>query len=306
MSMRKKSRITDRPQNTLEFLRGGETVPSPLLRQRMADVRRSRQARFKEKGGIQREAAKYLSKIQPLPDFGRAPQVARAVDGLLGISGRLASRKVVAPRVAPEAPGLLTGLLGGRTTPPYDYADSFDGIGLGNPELSVSADKNSGQMSFSLVSDHDAPSDGYAYADMGIFVRPLFGSAILRAWATPAFAFSWWTNSISQSTPAGSFALGGLEIIGDADSVPVSAVQHLPLWDVNESPGLSFDFGSNAGFALAVQMNVQAGQQYALYVYCEGAINASGWPGSLAGSNLVITLPSIQWELELVSLPSRL
>jgi hypothetical protein len=302
MDMRRKRRGTDRRGNALELLHGGETVPARLLRQRMVEIKQSLEAQFKEKGALQRDAAKYRSKLQPVPAFtGGDPQVARAVDGLRGISGRLARRKLIAPRVAREAPAILTGLLGVRVTPPYDYADAFDGIGFGSPELSALADKNSGQMSFTIVADDDAPSDGYAYAAMGIFLRPLFGPAILRAWANPAFAFSWWTNSISASAPAGSFALGGLQIIGETDSVS----QHLPLWHVNESQELSFDFGSNPGYPLVVEMNVDVGQQYTLNVFCEGAVNASGWPGSLAGSNLSINVPSIVWELSLRPLVSQ-
>jgi hypothetical protein len=54
--MRNKSRRTDREGSTLEFLRGGKTVPEAFIRKRMAYVKRSLTERYKETGGVEQQA----------------------------------------------------------------------------------------------------------------------------------------------------------------------------------------------------------------------------------------------------------
>ena len=72
-----------------------------------------------------------------------------------------------------------------------------------------------------------------------------------------------------------------------------------PAESESESQELDFDFGSNSGYLLMAEMNVEPDQVYEVTVFCEGAADGKGWPGSVAGSNLSITLPSITWEFAL-------
>ncbi len=302
--MRKKSMGTGSRGAALEFLRGGKTVPEGLVRRRMADVKRRVKARFEEKNALQRQAAQYWSRIQK--PIGEDAEAARAVDGLRGIDERLAKRKLIVPAAPREVAGILAGSYSVRVTPPYDYAfagSSFVFPPVGNPDSAASADKNSGQLSCSIATDHANPSYGSPYAEMGIYFHPLFGPAILRVWANPAFAFSWWANSISAASPAGSFGHGWLEIwiLQAGGSGPLYwRFQDFASWDVYAKQELEFDFGSNPGSAVFGQLQVDPSYVYGLSVSCECEATGSGWPGSLAGANLSITVPSITFEVDLM------
>ena len=303
--MAKSKHKTDSQDSALEFLRGGRSVPEGLVRRHMAQVKRTTSARLREKTALQREVAKYWGKIQkPISKSGGDEKVKRAVDGLRGISEQLAKRKVSAPVVATEAPGILVGHFVVKVTPPYDYAFVWTEPLLGNPDLAASADQNSGQLSCHAVTDNGSPSPsaGFAYAETGVYFRPI-APATIRVWSAPAVGFSWWTNSLNQNSPVISIGSGGLAIYGQEGSIygTGSAFQtFLTDWDEEMVQTLRFDFGSSfAGEPQAVEMEVDPSSWYVLFVGCNCSVAGQGWPGSIAGSNMSVTVPSITFEVDL-------
>lgn len=283
--------------NVLELLGIGKGAPKELVRQRMAQVKRNLEARRKEKSGLGQEASKYWSTIEgPIAKVvGGDAQVARAVDGLRGISERVAKRKLVVPKTAGKVPGILAGSLVGRVPAPYDYAFSFTS---GDPS-SASADKSSGQMS--AIAPPTALT-GFAYAEMGIYLRPLL-PMLVRAWVSPAFAFSWSANSISAATPAESAGDASLQIDCEEGTFGPGSFDSNDYvhWNVNYiTRALAFDFGSSAGSLAQVQAFTDPSQSCVLFVNCTVNTFAKGWPGSLASASLAVTVPSITFELVLI------
>lgn len=72
--------------------------------------------------------------------------------------------------------GIIAGRFAATITPPFDYAFSEQDLPawgplpfVGNPTLSGSANKDTGQISNSAVTDYQAASRGNVYSEMGIF-----------------------------------------------------------------------------------------------------------------------------------------
>lgn len=176
-----------------ELLHGGKPVPQGLMRRHVADLKRKLETRFKEKSALQQEAQKYFAQLQnsssaPAPD---SPEAKRALNGLLQITKRLASRKLARPLGVAQIGGILAGHYTLNVVPPYDYSDSWTSVGFGNPTLSASADKSSGEMTCSVASNYTAKSGGEAFSALGIYFHPAFQSGTLRASISPSFLFSW-------------------------------------------------------------------------------------------------------------------
>ncbi|HMH17467.1 MAG TPA: hypothetical protein VK572_04890 [Burkholderiales bacterium] len=299
--MRNKSRRTDREGSTLEFLRGGKTVPEAFIRKRMAYVKRSLTARYEETNGIERQALKYFGQIQK-PRPVKDPKAARAMEGLLGIHKKLAKRKLAAPKLAGEVGGILGGSFSVKVVPPFDYAYTIPFLTAGNPSLVGSANKNTGQMSGSAVSDFQNRSFGSMYTEMGIYVRPTFSPSMLRVSASPAFSIEWWTNSLYADSAVRSFGSGLLGIYAQQGEIGPSrgAVSIFDSWDQQATQQIQFDFGSNPHIPVSTQLEVDPSFSCVVFVSTTTHVETVGWPGSLAGSMMSVTLPSITYELDLI------
>ncbi len=294
--MPKQSKGTEWRGNALEFLRGGKTVPAGFLRRRMAAVKRSMAERFKVKNAIEQETAKYWSQIQePARPIGTDPQVVRAMDGLLGIHKKLAKQKLAAPKVAAALGGFFPGRFAAKVTPPYDYAFAYSG----------SADKNTGQASGSAVTDPQSPSTGdvFAYTEMGIYFRPMFGPATLtlKASASPAVSLEWWTNSLYPDSKVLSWGSGCLGIWAALGRWSInSAEANFASWDEESTQEVHFDFRSIPPAPVSAELEVDNSMFCVMYVATFNRVRGVGWPGSLAGSMMSITVPSITFELDLI------
>jgi len=298
--MAKKSKGRDWHGGPIEFLRGGKDFPKSLLRSRIAEVKRRLSTQFKEKSAIQREAAQYWSKLAP--PIPKGPEATRALNGLRGISDQLAKKKLVVPAPPAQQSRIIGPNFFATVTPPYDYAFALPQGNLQGE--AASADKNSGQLSVSAVTDFAKPSSPFAYAETGIYFRPVVPAG-LRVWASPAFAFSWSVNSLSMAYPAEADILGSLTILGEqgTDFGPRrTASQFFPGPNgVSESitQGLAFDFQSNPGTPLFAELEVDPSFFYVLYVCCDCDVIGEGWPGSLATASLSVTVPFITFEVSL-------
>lgn len=303
--MPNKTKANWKGTNAIDLLRGGKTAPDALVRSRIASVKRSLALRNKEDQAIKKPAAEYWRQIQkptiPLP---HDPQTVKALDGLLGIHKKLAKQKLAAPKVAAELGGILPGHFGAKVTPPFDYAYTIPVADSGNPALVGSANKTTGQLSSSAVTDFAAPNQGYVYSEMGIYLHPMFGPATLRVSASPALSIEWWTNSINAEDTVistGNSALGIWAQQGLVGPVNSAVANSLTDWDEECTGQILFDFGSNPHEPLSVELQVDPSFTCLLFFATQTLVQGVGWPGSLAGSVISVTLPSITFELDQIS-----
>ncbi|HLK50317.1 MAG TPA: hypothetical protein VKT49_19375 [Bryobacteraceae bacterium] len=293
---------TSSRRQPFELLRGGK-VPQAFLQRRIADARRTLEGRFHHKDAITRQYAKYWGQIQkPTKPVERSPRAAQAIEGLLALHKKLARKRLAAPPVLGEIGGIFPGRFGATVTPPFDYAFTIPFLSSGNPALTGSANKNTGQLTGSAITDSQAPSAGSMYTEMGIYLHPMFGPAILTVSAHPAFSIEWWTNSLSTDATVVSFGQAGLGIYAQTGEIGPTNGAFSPFdsWDEEITQQLLFDFGSNPHIPVSVQLPVDPSFNCALFISTVNHVQGVGWPGSLAGSMLSVTLPSITFELDAI------
>jgi hypothetical protein len=291
----KRSKTSD-DAGVLKFLRtGGSKMPADLKSQRVADVKRNLSERYERGRGIERQGAKLWSQLQNTD----APSNQKALDGLLGIHKKLAGTKVVAPKLGVETGGWLPGRITAKVTPPFDYAITIPNVISGNPTVSGSCNTN-GQLSGSAVtaSAHGLNAGSF-YSEMGIYFHPVTAGMLYLS-STPAFSFQWWTNSLNTalvrsfgSAQLGIFTLDRLGNVGGG------AAMAMKQWDEQMTQQIRFDFGSNPGTPLAVQLNVNPTLIYALFVSIDVHVEGVGWPGSLAGAVMSVTVPSFTYQFDM-------
>jgi len=288
-------------RKALELLRGGK-MPDAFLRRRIADVKRTMTARFQEKEAIDKQYARYWGQIHKAPKTDPGPRVTQAMNGLLGIHKKLARNKLTPPEILGGIGGVLAGRFGATVVPPFDYAFTIPFLNYGNPSLTGSANKNTGQISGSAVSDFQAASFGTMYTEMGIYFHPIFGPANLYVSAHPAFSIEWWTNSLFADSTVVSLGEGALGIYAQQGEIGPSTGGFAPFdsWDEEMTQQVRFDFGSNPHIPVAVEAQVDPSFNCAIFVSTVNHVQNVGWPGSLAGSMMSVTLPSITFELDLI------
>jgi hypothetical protein len=291
----KRSKTSD-DAAVLKFLRtGGSKMPADLKSQRVADVKRSLTERFEHGRGIERQGAKLWSQLQKTD----GPHNQKALDGLLGIHKKLAGTKIVAPKLGAEAGGFLPGRITAKVTPPFDYAITIPNVISGNPTVSGSCNTN-GQLSGSAVTaSARGLNAGSWYSEMGIYFHPVTAGT-LHVSSTPAFSFQWWTNSLNTSLVRsfGSAQLG-IFTLDRLGNVGGGAAMAMKQWDEQMTQQIRFDFGSNPGTPLSVQMNVNPTLIYALWVSLDVHVEGIGWPGSLAGAAMSVTVPSFTYQFDI-------
>jgi hypothetical protein len=132
----------------VEFFRGGKAIPENLVRRCIADVREKRTAQLERASATRRQMAKYLSQLQKSsgPDQSD-PHTAKALDGLLGMHKKLAGQKLAVPKMPGGLGGILSGTISATVVPPFDYDVTIPTVIDGDPTVTLSADKDTGQMS---------------------------------------------------------------------------------------------------------------------------------------------------------------
>jgi len=301
--MGSKSKASKDGADILKFLRGGKPMPESFLRRRMADAKRTLEASFKEKYAIDKQYAKYWNQIyKPSKPDNHDPQTAQGLDGILSVHKKLAKQKLLAPRVLGGFGGIIPGRFGATITPPFDYAYSLAFLDSGSPTLTGSANKTTGQSSGSAISNSTAPSAGSIYTEIGIYLHPMFGPAVLSVSAHPAFSIEWWTNSLNTNSPVRAFGAGALGVYAQTGEIgPTTGVDAVfDSWDEQATQTVLFDFGSNPHIPVSAQVQVDPSFECAIFVATTTHVEAIGWPGSLAGSMMTVTLPSITFELEMI------
>ncbi|HYU01717.1 MAG TPA: hypothetical protein VEK85_15155 [Gemmatimonadales bacterium] len=282
---------------------GGKAAPEAVVRRGMVDLQQRLAAEFRTARTAQVEHARRMAAINaPLVEvISKEARVRAAVQALRQLDRRLGVRKLAAPRLVREEERVSLGSISATRTPPYDYPWTWS-AGSGAPAISVAANRNTGQMSFSIW-NASKDASGSAAAALGIYFRPVVTNGILRLSSSPAFNYSWWTYCVFASAHSDGFIglyVGRYTLAGGFDGAPVD--QRISLWsDDSWWSGAGSHSGSSSGYPLFAQLNVDSSHWYALWVWCGGRASGAGWgglfSGSGAGSNLSVTVPSIFWEL---------
>ncbi len=307
--MPSRDKHTGQDKRALEFLRGGKGIPENVVRQHLTNVREKRKAQLEQATGTKQQMAKHLSVIQKPSKIDLAdPQTAKAVDGLLALHKKLAGQKIPPPKIPGDIGGIFPGTISAKVVPPFDFDAKIPTVLAGNqPTLSGSTDKNTGQMSVSCITaTQHGFNGGSMFTNVGIYFHPM-SAGTLTVHATPKFSFQRWTNSLGTS-PVRSFGSGGLSIFGvDVESqttggvgtIKTTAGQQFFSWDENEVGQVRFDFGFDLQTSVSAQIDVDHTLVYLLFVDADTHVEGIGWPGSLAGAVMSVTVPFISYDFEL-------
>ena len=307
--MPSKKKRTSLQGNALQILRGGKAVPRDLVHRCIADLQQKRKAQLDQRNSTERKMAKYLGQAQGSGKSDtKDPRVTQSLDSLLGIHQKLAKQKLVAPQVPGGFGGILPGHITVTVVPPFDYDVIIPTVLAGNqPTLDGSSDKNTGKMSASAITaTQPGFNGGSMYTTVGVYFHP-FGPGTLTVHATPKFSFQWWTNSIRPTALVRSFGSGALTIYGvdvasqttgGVGTIVSGASTQFKLWDENETAQVRFDFGFDLQAPTSVQLDVNHNLVYLLFVEADVHVEGVGWPGSLAGAKMAVTVPSITYDFE--------
>jgi len=245
----------------------------------------------------------------PIGGDKRDPGQSYALQGLLAMHEKLAKQKLAAPKVPAGLGGLLPGQIVVTTVPPFDYGVIIPGR-LAGPDATLegAADKATGMMSGSAISaSQKGFNGGSMYTTVGVYFHP-FGPGTLTVHATPRYSFQWWTNSIGANSLVRSFGSGGLTVYGvdvasqttgGVGTIVSTAGQTFGLWDENMTDQVRFDFGFDLQAPVSVQLDVNHDLVYLIFVEADVHVEGIGWPGSLAGSKLSVTLPSLTYDFRM-------
>lgn len=291
--MRKRSNEGEVRAQVLELLQGGEPIPKNVGRN-MSKAHLD--AWFQETSKLQQQAAKLRSKIEKSrAKAAGGREAARAIDELRAITDKMAKRKPALPALPLQIPGIRWGSYSLLATPPYWRAQDVTGDVTGNPEISSSANAETGELSCRVVTDSKHPSGGEAGAYMSVYFRPLFGPANLRIHANMDIDFAWWVNSLG---PAAISRAQGLMRVYVDDTFQVAARAAFLGWSMYKEGELDFNFGSVPGPSWSLSLPVSRNHYYKLVFSLQCFASASGWPGSLAGTQVNMRIPSVTFDVE--------
>jgi hypothetical protein len=294
--MTKSNRARKQRERDFESLRGG-SLPEGVAQRQFAKISRKLSVEARAKAATRQQAAKLLRQAQPRSRGTRDTAVTQAESGLLGISERLARQKLAVPRRPIVQPGFW-GSYTLRFTPPYTALGSVSvgdtNVQSGGPMISASGVDALGQMSCSVATNYTKPSSGTASNLLGVYFRPMFGSATATISFDSQIAFSWYVNSIhnSEAYSEGQGLIQLYQYDGTFDEPSLRRGAYLG-WSEDAVNGLDFDIISEAGPTWSLEAPVSSSHFYFVVIRLSCEASGSGWPGSLAGANAVVTVPSI-------------
>jgi hypothetical protein len=294
--VRKSKKVTKQTYSDFEALQGG-ILPANLVRRQLADVQRKLSAEFEEENALRLQGTTLYNQVAPPVYNGETAETEKTLDGLRRFTERLAKRKLaVAPKI--RLPPDVWGRYSLRFTPPYTglggVAAGQLGPVTGSPTLSATGVDSLGQMTCSVDTNFDKPSSGTAANLMGVHFKPLFKNATARISFDSQLAFSFYMNSIRDkiATARGQ----GLIQLFQFDSAFVQpALQRGAFIGFNQiaENELDFDIHSDAGPTWSLQAPVSSDHFYFVVISLSCSASGAGWPGSLAGSKVSVTVPSI-------------
>jgi hypothetical protein len=283
-------------QGEFALLQGGK-LPEGAVRRHLAGLKQKLAAETKEKLAIRQQAAKYLNDVQPPAGDGRGAKITQAENGLRAITERLAKQKLPAPRklIRPPIPVWRTYTL--NFTPFYSGLGTYS-VGqissvTGDP-ISASGVDDLGQMTCTVETNYDSPSSGTASNLLGVYFRPLFGPATVQISFDSQIAFWWYVNSIrNKLSIAEAQGLIQLYQYDGAFLQPARRQGAFLGFSVDGYNSLDFDVVSETGPTWYLEAPVSSENFYFVVISLTCTASGFGWPGSLAGVNAMVTVPSI-------------
>ncbi|HYM36053.1 MAG TPA: hypothetical protein VET48_11690 [Steroidobacteraceae bacterium] len=293
----------------LQILRGAKAVPNALVRRCLVDLQQKKKTVLERRRTTEQKMAKYFEHAGGVVKPGNDPKQAQSLDALLDIHKKLAKQKILPPSAAGGLGGVLAGEITATVVPPFDFDQVIPTRLAGNSAtLDASANKNTGAISVSAITaTQKGFNGGGMFATVGIYFHP-FGSGTLTVSAKPKFSFERWTNSLRDSDLVRSFGSGGLTIFGvdvasqtsgGVGTIVSGANTNFKLWDENQTGQISLDFGFDIEAPTSVTLDVNHNLVYMLFVEANAFVEGVGWPGSLAGAQLSVTVPSIAFDFRM-------
>jgi hypothetical protein len=289
----------------------GKAPPSNIVKNALAVAHQRRQSELDKVAINQRQMTKHFEQVQTQPNIDtKDPSVARSLNRLLGQHEKYAKQKLVAPKVLQDVGALFPGHIAVNAVPPFDFDHVLFGSGTGSniATREASANRLNGQINLSAItSSNKGFGGGSAYGVVGLYFHP-FGAGHLTVRATPKFSFQWWTNSIRPTALVKSHGHISLVIYGvdayadttgEVGTIVSTASTLIHSWDEQETNQVRFDFQFDLEKAGTVTMNVDHSLVYYLFIESQVGVHGVGWPGSLAGSKMSITVPSIAYDYHL-------
>jgi hypothetical protein len=306
--MPSKKKSSSQQGNASLIFRGGKAVPKELVSRCIADLQQRRTKEADQRLATERRMSKFLGDIQggKKPD-PKDPRTAQSLDGLLAIHQKLAKQKVLAPKLPGGLGPIFPGQITVTVVPPFDYDIVIPTTLAGHDAIrEASSNRSTGQMSCSAITSSERGfGGGSMYTTMGVYFHPL-GAGTVRFTATPTYSFQWWTNSINNSLVQ-SFGQGGLTIYGvdvatqttgGVGTIVSTAATSFKLWDESQTDQVRFDFGFDIPAPSSVQIDVTPHLVYLLFVDADVHVHGLGWPGSLAGAKMAVSVPSITYDFQ--------
>lgn len=209
--------------------------------------------------------------------------------------------RVRAPKVLREYQRISAAPTGMTKVPPFDYARAIP-TSKGECDIQSDADKESGDISFTIRTKNSQYGDASIYVEVGIQFSPITNGS-LHIWANPGLNYAWQSNcNLLHSESYGWIGLHveSFDVAGGLVGSPVD--QKISLWgNACHSFGPGPQNGSYAAYPLSANLPVDTDHNYILWVRAQAHIEADG--SGLFGSNssalaeMALTVPSITWEL---------
>lgn len=285
---------------------GGDAISEALVREEFGRLRQVQAKALEDTVKVRQRQARLLDEIQGSHlRHGDDPKKAKAIAGLLASHEKLAAQQLVPPVVKGGIGVTLAGEISATLVPPFDFDVVIPTQLAGPPaDISGSSSKVTGQMSASAVSSSTHGfGGGSMYTTVGIYFHPPTAGT-LSVSVKPKFSFQRWTNSLGTS-PVRSFGSVGLTVFGvdvasqttgNVGTIVSTAGAMIFNWDTSLAGQIDFDVGFDREGSAATSLVVNHTLVYLLFVDADVHVEGVGWPGSLAGAKLSVTVPSISYD----------
>jgi hypothetical protein len=289
------------PDVPIEALMGGKIAPERDAVRGMRALESKLAGEFKSHVDSRNRLAKAGQPLRQALAGQVSDEARAAAKSLSAIHAQRTKRRIPAPAVRREQRRIYTGSIGATHVPPFDYQWTWSAQNGGARNFPV-ANRLTGELDVDCDTAMNNASSAWCRAALGIYFRPVVTNGILRVSANPGFTFDWFTLCTLASAHSDAFIglyVGSYTLAGGFESAPVD--QTISLWsDDSWWEGAGINRGSNSGFPLFAQFNVDNAHWYAIWVWAGTAVNAAGWgtfSGSGAQGGIRAMVPSISWEL---------
>ena len=263
----------------IEALFGNYIAPEKMVLTGMKDLEYELNKVFKTEVETRRQLENNTQILRDsLTSIGKDDKNAMAIKALKEMDRKESRMKLERPKFLKENQRIFTGSIAATVVPPFSYQWTWN-AGSGGPDhLDVSANRATGRMEFYAHTNPDHSSSGSVRTALGIYFRPVTSNGILRVSANPSINYRWWDYCAFASAHTDGFIglyIGRYNLSGGFDAAPVN--QQRSIWNDSSWWSGGGGSGSNSGFGLSAQLNVDNSHWYALWVWCGGNVSAEGW-----------------------------